>query len=173
MISDKMQDALNDQINAELYSSYLYLAMAAYFDDVGLGGFASWMKAQAQEEAFHAMKFFSYVSERGGRVELKAIQEPPKEWESSKAAFEASLEHERYVSKRINDLVNLAQEERDHATNNFLQWFVSEQVEEEDNVGQVVDKLKLMGEAPGGMFMLDRELGQRTFTPPAEESEGA
>jgi ferritin len=171
MISPKMETALNDQINAELYSSYLYLAMAAYFDDLGMGGFSSWMKAQAQEEVSHAMKFFNYVGERGGRVTLGAIQEPPKEWTSTVEAFEASLEHEKYISGRINDLVNLAIEEKDHATNNFLQWFVSEQVEEEDSVGQVVDKLKLMGQAAGGIFMLDRELGQRTFTMPAEGEE--
>ncbi len=171
MISGKMETALNDQINAEIYSSYLYLAMAAYFEDLGTGGFSSWMKAQAQEELFHAMKFFNYVNERGGRVHLGAIKEPPKEWPNTLEAFQAALEHEKYVSSRINDLVNLAIEEKDHATNNFLQWFVSEQVEEEDNAGQIVDKLKLMGEAAGGIFMLDRELGQRTFTLPAEGEE--
>ena len=171
MISPDMEKALNDQINAEMFSSYLYLSMAAYFEDMDLGGFSAWMKAQAQEELFHAMKFFDYVNERGGRVVLGAIEQPAKEWSSPLQAFEASLDHEKYISKRINDLMNLAIDERDHATNNFLQWFVSEQVEEEDNVGQVVSRLKLMGEAAGGMFMLDRELGQRTFTPPAQSEE--
>ncbi len=171
MISDTMEQALNDQINAEMYSSYLYLAMAAYFEDLGMGGFSSWMKSQAQEELFHAMKFFNYVNERGGRVLLGAIKEPPKEWPNTLEAFQGALEHEKYISSRINDLVNLAIDEKDHATNNFLQWFVSEQVEEEDNAGQIVDKLKLMGEAAGGIFMLDRELGQRTFTLPTEGEE--
>ena len=169
MISQNMEQALNEQINAELYSSYLYLAMVSFFEARELPGFAAWMKAQAQEEVFHAMKFFNFVSERGGKVALQAIQEPPQEWGSALEAFQAALEHEQYVTRRINDLVNLAIEERDHASNNFLQWFVSEQVEEEDNVGKVVGKLKLTAEAPGGMFMLDNELGQRTFALPAEE----
>jgi len=171
MIGKKMEDALNDQINAELYSAYLYLAMAAYFDSENLPGFASWMRVQTQEETAHAMKIFDFVSERGGRVILKAIDEPAKEWNSALAAFKAACEHEQYITGRINDLVNLAIKEKDHATNAFLQWFVNEQVEEETSVDSVVQQLKMAEKAPGALFMMDRELGQRTFTPPAQEGE--
>ncbi|WP_457570628.1 ferritin [Desulfovulcanus sp.] len=168
MLSKTMEKALNDQVNAEFYSSYLYLSMSAYFQGLNLSGFASWMKAQAQEELFHAMKFYNYIHERGGKVVLQAIEAPPTEWDSPLAAFEAALAHEQKVTHLINDLVNLAIEEKDHATNNFLQWFVSEQVEEEDSVGEVVNKIKLIGQASGGLFMLDRDLGQRTFTMPQD-----
>jgi len=168
MISKKMEKALNEQINAEAYSAYLYLSMAAYFEAENLPGLASWMRIQTQEETVHALKFFDFVNERRGRVILKAIDQPPKEWESPLAAFEASFEHEQMVTGRINDLVNLAVQEKDHATNAFLQWFVNEQVEEETSVDTIVQMLKMGQKAPGAMFMIDRELGQRTFTPPAE-----
>jgi ferritin len=171
MIGKKMEEALNDQINAELFSSYLYLAMAAYFDSENLPGFAAWMRVQVQEETFHAMKIFDFVNERGGRVVLKAIEEPAKEWKSPLAAFKAAYEHEQYITGRINDLVNLAVKEKDHATNSFLQWFVNEQVEEETSVDSVVQNLKMAEKAPGALFMLNRELGQRTFTPPTQEGE--
>jgi ferritin len=169
MLSNKMQDALNGQLNAELYSSYLYLSMAAYFLDLNLGGFANWMRVQAQEEDMHAMKFYNFLNERGGRILLKAIDGPPTEWDSPLAAFEAVLEHEQKVTGLINDLVELALAEHDHATNIFLQWFVTEQVEEEDSANDVIQQIKMIGEAKGGLFMLDRELGQRTFTAPVEE----
>lgn len=168
MLSANMEKALNDQINAELFSAYLYLAMVAYFQDRNLGGFAHWMTIQNQEETFHAMKFFNYVSERGGRVTLEAIDRPQFEWESPLAAMEAARGHEAYITGRINDLMNLAIEERDHATANFLNWFVSEQVEEEDSVNAVVQKLRLVGTDGGGLFMMDRDMAARTFTPPAE-----
>ena len=171
MISAKMQEALNGQLNAELYSSYLYLSMAAYFQHINLEGFASWMRVQAQEELIHVMKFYDFINERGGSVVLKPVEGPPTEWESPLAAFEAAYEHEQKVSGLINDLVERALEERDHASNIFLQWFVTEQVEEEDTANGVVQKIKLMGDAKGGLFMLDRELGQRIFTPPAQSSE--
>lgn len=172
MISKKMQEALNGQLNAELYSSYLYLSMAAYFLSLNMGGFANWMQVQAQEEDMHAMKFYNFINERGGRVVLKAIDGPPTEWDSPLATFEAVLEHEQKVTGLINDLVELALAEHDHATNIFLQWFVTEQVEEEDSANDVIQQIKMIGEAEGGLFMLDRELGQRTFTPPAQGSEG-
>jgi ferritin len=172
MISEKMQEALNGQMNAELYSSYLYLSMSAYFQDINLGGFANWMRVQAQEELVHAMKFYDFVNERGGRVALIAVEGPPIEWDSPLAVFEAAYKHETKVTGLINELVELALAEHDHATNIFLQWFVTEQVEEEDSANEVVQKIKLMGDAQGGLFMLDQELGQRTFTPPAETSEG-
>lgn len=171
MISEKMQEALNGQLNAELYSSYLYLSMAAYFQHINLGGFAAWMRVQAQEELVHVMKYYDFINERGGRVVLRPVEGPPAEWESPLAAFEAAYEHEQKVSGLINDLVERALEERDHASNIFLQWFVTEQVEEEDTANGVVQKIKLMGDARGGLFMLDQELGQRIFTPPAQSSE--
>ena len=166
MISETMQKALNDQVNAELYSSYLYLSMAAYFKGINLNGFARWMEAQALEELTHAMKFYSFINERGGKVTLNSIEGPPSQWDSPLAVFENAYAHEQKVTGLINNLVDRAMEEKDHATNNFLQWFVSEQVEEEASADEVVQKLKLMGEAQGGLFMLDRELAQRTFTLP-------
>lgn len=169
MITKKMQDALNEQINAELYSAYLYLSMVAYFESVNLSGFATWMRVQTQEEIVHAMKIYDYVNERGGRVILKSIGEPQAEWKSPLAAFEAAYQHEQKVTALINGLVNLAIEEKDHAANMFLQWFVNEQVEEESSADAVVQKLKLMADAPGALYMLDNEMGQRVFTPPAAE----
>ncbi len=168
MLSPKMEKALNEQINAEMFSAYLYLAMVAYFQEKNLSGFAQWMTVQNEEETFHAMKFFRYVSERGGRVTLDAIEKPQFEWESPLAAMEAALEHEGYITGRINDLVDLAIEEKDHATASFLRWFVDEQVEEEDSVNEVVQKLRMVGSNGGGLFMMDRDLGTRVFTPPTE-----
>jgi len=168
MISPKMEKALNDQINAEMFSAYLYLAMVAYFHEKNLSGFANWMTVQNQEETFHAMKFFRYVSERGGRVTLDAIEKPQFEWESPLAAMEAAQKHEAYITGRINDLVNIAIEEKDHATASFLRWFVDEQVEEEDSVNAVVQKLRLLGSDGGGLFMMDRDMATRVFTPPVE-----
>ncbi|MEA2083721.1 MAG: ferritin [Thermodesulfobacteriota bacterium] len=167
MLNKKIQEAINSQINAEIYSSYLYLSMSAYFESISLSGFANWMRAQAQEEMVHAMKFYDYVNERGGRVILGPIEAPPSEWESPVAVFDATYQHEQKVTGLINDLVDLAIEEKDHATNNFLQWFVSEQVEEEASASAVLNKAKLTGDAPGGLFMLDQELGARVFTMPA------
>jgi ferritin len=171
MISKKMQDALNEQVNAEMYSAYLYLAMDAFFQATNLAGFANWMRVQTQEEMAHAMKIYDYVNERGAAVTLKAIEGPPTEWESPLAVFEAVYEHEQKVTGLINDLVDLAIEEKDHASNTFLQWFVNEQVEEESSADQMVQKLKLVKDAPGGIYMLDNELSQRVFTPPASEGE--
>ncbi|MBW2651990.1 MAG: ferritin [Deltaproteobacteria bacterium] len=166
MIKEKIQDALNEQINAELYSSYLYLSMSAYFESINLKGFASWMRVQTQEELVHAMKFYDYLIERGGKVVLSSIESPPTEWPSPLAIFENAYQHEQKVTGLINELVDLAIAEKDHATNIILQWFVSEQVEEEASADEVVQKIKLMGDARGGIFMLDRELAQRVFTPP-------
>ena len=171
MLSDKMQGALNDQLKAEIYSSYLYLSMEAYFQSRSLTGFATWMRVQTQEELTHAMKFYEFINERGGRVNLKPIEAPPGDWESPLAVFEAGYKHETIVTGLINKLVDLSMAESDHATNTFLQWFVSEQVEEEDNASTVVERIKLVGEATGGLFLLDQELGQRTFTPPADTAE--
>jgi len=171
MISKKMQDALSGQINAELYSAYLYLSMEAYFQSLNLAGFANWMRVQTQEELMHAMKIYDFVNERAGRVLLKSIAQPPTEWESAPAVFEAVLKHEQKVTGLINDLVNLAVDEKDHATNSFLQWFVNEQVEEEDSAGKVLGQLKLVKDSPQAVFMMDKEMGQRVFTPPATQGE--
>jgi ferritin len=169
MLSNKMEAAINQQINAEMYSSYLYLSMATYFESISLGGFSNWMRQQAQEEMFHGMKMFDFVCERGSRVILKAIDEPPAEWSSVLDVLENVLAHEQKVTGLINDLVNLALDERDHATNIFLQWFVSEQVEEEDTAGGLVDKLKRIGGDANGLFMLDTELANRVFTLPVKK----
>jgi ferritin len=166
MLSEKMEKALNEQIMWELYSSYLYLSMSAHFLSANLSGFANWMRVQAQEELVHAIKFYDFVNERGGRVVLQTIKAPPSEWTTPVSVFEDTLKHERQVTKRINDLVDVALKEKDHATNIFLQWFVTEQVEEEASAKEILEKLKLLGDARGGLFMMDRELAQRVFTMP-------
>lgn len=171
MLNEKIQQAFNKQINAELYSSYLYLSMAAYFDSINLTGAAHWMRCQAQEELVHAMKFYTFVDERGGRVILEPIEGPPTVWESPLHAFEDAYQHETKVTALINGLVDLALQERDHAANNFLQWFVAEQVEEEASTDTVVQKLKLAGSQGSGLFMIDRELGARVFTLPTTPAE--
>ena len=167
MLKPNIQEALNRQVNAELYSSYLYLSMAAYFDSQTLTGMANWMRIQAQEELIHAMKFFDFINERDGRVLLTRIEDPKTEWASPLDAFEDSLGHERKVTGLINGLVDLSLGERDHASNTFLQWFVTEQVEEESAAKTIVDKLKMIGDKPVALYMLDGELGRRTLPPPA------
>jgi len=171
MIDQRMQEALNKQINAEIYSAYLYLSMSAHFQSVNLAGFANWMRVQWQEELAHALKFYDYVNERGGRVVLQAVEAPPSAWDSPLALFEHVHQHEQKVTGMINKLVDLAVEIRDHATNNVLQWFVAEQVEEEASADEVVQKLKLVGDDPGALFMIDRELAQRVFVAPAAKTE--
>jgi ferritin len=161
MVSERMAKALNDQINAELHSAYLYLAMAAYFDSKNLSGFARWMKVQYQEEVAHALRFYEYLNERGQRVILKSIDGPQIDWNSPLAAFEAAYKHEVMISGRISKLVDCAIEERDHATNTFLQWFVKEQVEEEAHSDRIVRKLTMLGDSAPSLFMLDHELSQR------------
>ena len=160
-LNETVQDALNKQINAEIYSGYIYLAMAAYFTSINLQGFGKWMRIQAHEELGHAMKFFEYITERGGRVALRPLEEPPFQWASPLEAFEEASRHEQKKTGLINHLVELSAPHVDHATSVFLQWFVNEQVEEEASTDEVVQKLKLIGDAPGALFMMDRELGQR------------
>ncbi|MBN2542632.1 ferritin [bacterium] len=167
MISAKMQESMNRQLNREMYSAYLYLSMSAYFEDTGLKGFANWMKVQAQEEMMHAMKFYDFINERGGRVILQDIEAPPGKWDSPLDVFENVAEHERKVTSLISGLVDLAISEKDHASNAFLQWFVSEQVEEEASADEIVQRMKLVGKEGNGLFMFDRELLQRKFTAPA------
>ena len=166
MLKDKMVESLNSQMNAELYSAYLYLSMEAYFESNDLSGFANWMRVQAQEEMTHAMKFYDYLVQRGARVTLTEIKSPPTEWDSPVATFEHVYEHEQMVTTLINQLVDLAISLSDHATNNFLQWYVAEQVEEEESSSGVLQKVKLAGDSPSGLLMLDQELAQRIFTPP-------
>ncbi|HOH46475.1 MAG TPA: ferritin [Candidatus Cloacimonadota bacterium] len=166
MISKSLNKAINNQINKELFSEYLYLSMSAWFAKENLDGFANWMLVQAQEEHFHAMKFFNYVIERGGEVELLAIEKPAKEFKNPLNAFKAALEHEGFITKSINELMDLAIKEKDHASRSFLQWYVDEQVEEEANADRIVNQLKMVGDHMQGIFMLDRELGQRTYTEP-------
>lgn len=163
MLDKEMEEALNQQLNAEMYSAYLYLSMAAYFESKNLSGFANWMTVQFHEEQTHAMKFYRYINERGGRVRLKPIDGPPTDWESPLDAFEYTLKHEQKVTGLINDLVDLAIKKRDHATISFLEWFVDEQVEEEANASAIVEKLRMAGDGSGALFMLDRELAQRVF----------
>jgi ferritin len=161
MLTPRMLDALNEQMKWELFSGYLYLSMSSYFSDLGLPGFSHWMRMQAQEELTHGMKFYDYILERGGRAILASIDKPDETWDSPLACFEHTLEHEQLVTSRINDLANIAIEEKDHAAGIFLQWFVTEQVEEEDSVGEVLSKLKLIGKDGSGMFMMDKELSER------------
>ncbi len=171
MISKKMQDALNGQVAAEFYSAYLYLSMSAYLESIDLKGFADWMRVQYQEEVSHAEKIFDHVIERDGRAVVKAWEAPPAEWKSALDVFETAYKHEQKVTGLINGLVDQALAEKDHATYNFLQWFVNEQVEEEASVKTIVQQLKLLGDSRAGLFQIDRELGQRTFVPPADTAQ--
>ncbi len=161
MIKSSVEKALNAQLNAELYSSYLYVAMAAYFESINLGGFAHWMTVQAGEEEGHAKKFYSFIFQRDGRVKLSAIEEPPFEWKSPLDAFETAYKHEQKVTGLINNLVELAKKENDNATENFLRWFVEEQVEEEASSLEVVNKLKMIKDSTQGLLMLDAHLRSR------------
>ena len=166
MMNAKMEEAINGQINAEIYSGYLYLSMSAWAHTQGLAGFANWFYVQAQEEASHAMKMFDYVVERGGHPLMTAVEAPQTGWTDVMHAFEAVLGHEQKVTGLINDLMDLSIELRDHASRSFLQWFVDEQVEEEAGVEDIIAKLKLAG-AGQGLFLMDKDLAARTFVPPA------
>lgn len=161
-------EAFNLHLNREIFSSHFYLSMAAYFEANNLKGFAHWMKIQVEEERFHVMKFFNFINERGGHVVLGKIDAPEFKWSSPLDVFEESLKHEEGVSERINDLVDLALKNSDHAANNFLQWFIAEQVEEEALVTSIVQQLKLIKNDPTALFMLDRELAKRVLNLPAD-----
>jgi len=168
MLKKKVLKALTRQINEEMYSSYLYLSMESYFHSISLSGFATWMRVQAQEELCHGMKLYDFIHERGGRVFLDTINRPDSKWATPLAAFEQVMAHEEKVTALINELMDLASTEQDHATKIFLQWFVSEQVEEEASVGEVLNKLRLIQNDSSGLFMLDAELAKRVFVPPAK-----
>ena len=166
MLISRIEKELNKQLNKEFFSAYLYMSMSAYFQSVDLLGFANWMNIQAKEEMLHAEKFYNFIQERNGKVVLEQIEKPQTDWVSPLVAFENSLEHELFITASINELVDAALEEKDHATNIFLQWFVTEQIEEESNSTEIIRKLKLMKDAPGGMYMLDKELAARTLVLP-------
>ena len=161
MFSKKIEKAFNEQINAEIHSYYLYLSMSAWFTSKGYDGMASWMKLQAQEEMVHAMKFFDHINERGGTVKLTTIEGPKTTFKSPLEIYKAALEHEEYITDRIHKLYKMATVEDDYASQSFLQWFVDEQVEEEATAQAVVDQLNMVKDHPGGLFMMDRELGKR------------
>jgi len=171
MMNKRVEEAINEQINAELYSAYIYASMAAYFQAEGLPGFANWMRVQFEEEQFHAFKFFDWICERGGRVLLKAIEGPQTVWKDAVDVFETTLNHEPHVTSLINNLMSISIEEKDYASVNFLQWYVNEQVEEEANATKILDELRMVYGNGHGMLMLDRELGARVFTPPAAAAE--
>ena len=166
MINEKMEKAFNDQINKELYSEYLYLAMKSYFVELNLQGFVNWFDVQVQEEHAHAMGMYDYVHERGGKVELFAIDKPEVEGKTPLEVFEQVLKHEEFVTSRINALMDLAEEVKDRAALSFLDWYLKEQVEEESNVGGVLATLKLIGDDKKALLMLDKELAARTFVAP-------
>lgn len=169
MLNKKIQKKINEQINEELFSAYLYLAMSAYCEDINLPGFANWMNVQFEEEQFHAMKFINYINERGGRVELEAIEKPQVKWDNMIDVFEATLQHEQHITSKINDIMDLAVKEKDHATISFLNWYVDEQVEEEDTADGILNRLKMINGEGNGMLMLDKEMAARTFTAPSSE----
>lgn len=161
MLLPELEDALNEQLNKELYSAYLYLAMSSYFESINLVGFASWMRAQSKEEVEHSMKYYDFLFSRGSSVELKTVDAPPSTWDSPLSAFEDAYRHEQDVTKDINQIVDLSIQKSDHATNNFLQWFVAEQVEEEASTSAIVEKLKMIGDEQAALVMVDRELSAR------------
>ncbi|MBI9106772.1 MAG: ferritin [Spirochaetales bacterium] len=166
-IKNEMQDAINDQIQAEMFSAYLYLSMASWFDDEDLPGFSNWMRCQYMEETMHAMKFFNFLNDRGGRAELKPLEGPDTKWNSYIEAFEAVVKHEEYISGRINKLVTLSRKLEDYATESFLMWYVDEQVEEEDSANEILSKVKRIKTDSNGLFMLDKELASRALSPAA------
>jgi ferritin len=169
MLSQKLQKAINDQINKELYSEYLYLSMASYFYSVNLDGFANWMMVQTKEEHYHAWKMFKFLNEKGVRAIMQPIEGPETKFLSAQDIFEKSLKHEQYVTQRINKLMDLAVKEKDHSAVSFLQWFVDEQVEEESSFGGVLEKIKLTGNKGPGLFMIDQELAKRAYVPAPDD----
>jgi len=166
MLNSKMKKALDRQLNNEIYSAYLYLSMSSYAGSIGLRGFANWFMVQYQEEMVHAMKFYNYINSQGEHVDLAQISGPPTSFDTPLDMFQQTLKHEQFITSSINELIDLALQEKDHATNIFLQWFVTEQIEEEENDRDIIGKLKLIGDNGQGLLMLDGELGARVFTPP-------
>ncbi len=175
MITKRMEEAFNGQLNKELYSAYLYMAMSSYSDSVGLKGFANWFMVQYHEEMLHAMKIHEYIRKQGGKVRLVSIAEPPADFESPLDMFEKTLAHERFITRSINDLVDLSISEKDHASHIFLQWYVTEQIEEEQNDTDIIAQLKLVGTGPEsniGLFLIDKELATLATTVLTDFSKG-
>ena len=166
MISEKMNAAFNDQIKAEMFSSNLYLSMVAYFEEIGLKGFANWMRIQVQEENAHAMGMFDYLLSRDGKVVIENIEKPENEWACALDCFEAVYKHEQHVTSLINGLVDVAEQEKDRAAISFLQWYIKEQVEEEANCSEICQKLRLIGDDNHALLLTDQELGARTYVAP-------
>lgn len=171
MINEKVGKILNEQVNKEFYSAYLYLSMSAYFSDVGLLGFANWMKVQFQEEQAHAMLIYDFLINRGEKVILTAIDTPPNTWECPLCVMEEVLKHEEYVTGLINNIVTVAEEVKDRATMSYMNWFVDEQVEEEANAQDIIAKLKLIGDDKSALYLLDKDLAARVYTPPSLKAE--
>ena len=167
MLNNEMTAALNKHLNTELYSAHLYLAMSSHASSIGLKGVANWFMVQYQEEMVHFMKFYTYITSQGERVALGTIPAPPGEFSGLLDMFEQTLKHEVFITSCINDLTGLAIQFKDHATQIFLQWFVTEQIEEEENDREIIGRLKLVGDNGYGLLMIDNELGTRVFTPPA------
>jgi ferritin len=172
MISKKMADTINTQINNEMYSAYLYMSMSAASNSIGLKGFGTWFMVQYHEEMFHAMKMFNYLLDQGVEVHLQTLKEPPKDFDSERDMFMKTLDHEHFITERINAIATLALQESDHATYNFIQWYVNEQVEEEKNDTEILQQLKIVGDTGPGLFMLDGQLGARTLTVQSDFSAG-
>ena len=175
MISKKMEDALNAQVNREMYSAFLYMAMSTHSNAMGLGGFSNWFMVQYHEEMLHAMKLSEYIQRQGSKSVIGAIEKPPEEFGSALDMLKATLKHEQFITKSINDLVNLAVDEKDHATHIFLQWYNTKQIEEEENDNEIINKLELVGGEKAdknGLFMIDKELGSRLTNVPTDFSKG-
>jgi ferritin len=170
MLTNEMINALNEHMNKEMYSAYLYMSMSSWCEKQGLKGFANWYMVQYHEEMFHAMKLYGYILRQGGTIKMLSIDEPADQWKSALDIFEKTLEHEQMVTGRINDLMEMAIAGKDHATRIFLQWYVAEQVEEEENDNDIIAQLKLIGDNPQALLMLDRELAQRAATVPLNYS---
>ncbi|QVK20211.1 ferritin [Mycoplasmatota bacterium] len=167
MLTKRLEKALNDQMNFEIYSAHIYLAMAGYCAELGLEGFENWFLVQYEEELFHAKKFFKFISSKGGRIIITGFENPENDYPSLLSVYEKSLEHEQLVTSRIYDLMSIAHEEKEYATTSFLQWFIDEQLEEEESVANIISKIKLVKDA--GLYLLDQEVAQRTFVPPTGE----
>ncbi|MGL1894708.1 MAG: ferritin [Spirochaetaceae bacterium] len=172
MITDKMVNSLNKQMNREYFSSFFYLSMASYAEQIGFKGSAKWFKIQHHEENYHAMKFYEYLQSRGGKIEYLDIEKPEQEFKSMQDLFTKTLKHEENVTKLINNLMDIAVEEKDHASQIFLQWFITEQVEEEENVNDILTQINLIAEDVRGLMNLDKELGQRVLNAPIDFSNG-
>lgn len=170
MISEKLLEELNLQVKYELYSAHYYLAMAAYCASKDLNGFANFFIVQAEEETFHAMKFFDFINDMDGRVKMLELEEPKNDYESIIDVFENALEHEKFVTSRIYKLMDIATEEKEHATISFLKWFIDEQVEEENSMKDILSQLERLKENSHGLYMLDKEMASRVFTPPSNEN---